>query len=43
MKTPHDDEEKERRRMKAPHDDAKMMEQGSGPGMKMTESRFAPH
>jgi hypothetical protein len=43
MKAPQDDEEKERRRMKTPHEDAKMMEQRSCPGMKMTEIQDAPH
>jgi hypothetical protein len=37
MKTPHDDKEKERRRMRTPHEDAKTTEQRSCPGMKMTE------
>ena len=43
MKTPHDVKEKERRKRKAPHADAKTTEQRSFPGMKMTESQFAPH
>jgi hypothetical protein len=43
MKTPHNYEEKERRRMKTPHEDAKMTEQRSCQGMKMTESKNAPH
>jgi hypothetical protein len=43
LKTPHDDEEKERRRRKAPHADEKTWEQRSFPWMKMTESQFAPH
>jgi hypothetical protein len=43
LKTPHNDEEKERRRRKAPHADAKTTEQRSFPGMKMTESQFALH
>ena len=43
MKTPHDDEKKERRRMKTPHDDTKKMEQRSCPGMKMAESQSAPY
>jgi hypothetical protein len=42
-KTHHDDKEKERRRMKTPQEDAKMTEQRSCPGMKMTESQNAPH
>jgi hypothetical protein len=43
MKTPHDDEEKERRKMKTPNEDTKMMEQRSCPGMKMREIQNAPH
>ncbi len=43
MKTHHDDGEKERRRMKAPHYDAKKTEQRSCPGTKMKESQFALH
>jgi hypothetical protein len=43
LKTPHDDEEKERRRRKAPHSDTKTTEQRSAPGMKMMESQFTPH
>jgi hypothetical protein len=43
LKTPHNDEEKESRRRKAPHADAKTTEQRSFPGMKMTESQFALH
>ena len=43
MKTPHDEEEKERRRMKAPHDDAKRTEKRRGLGMKMSGSQSVPH
>jgi hypothetical protein len=43
LKTPHDDEEKERRRMKAPYDDAKRTEQRRCLGMKMPGSQSAPH
>jgi hypothetical protein len=45
LKTPHDDKEKERRRRKAPHADAKMMDQRSFRGMKMMDvrSHIEPH
>jgi hypothetical protein len=42
MKTPHNNEEKERRRMKPPHEDAKIKEHRSHLEMKMTESKNAP-
>ena len=43
MKTPHDDEEKERRKWKPPHADTKTKKQRSISGMKMMESPFTPH